>query len=361
MRWTVALTLLAAACSHAQVTRREPPDAIAEGVAYLKASQSEDGSWGQGRETRGFEIYSMVPGSHDAFRVATTALCVMALRDAGETEAHARGLEYLVTKGTASRDNGDILYTVWANIYALQALAIEMRHGDDPRIERMALWHLDRLRRYETVSGGWFYYDFGAKTRSPSEGAASFCSAAGLVALLEARESGLDVSDAFIQRTRRNIERQRLPSGAYLYGEYLQYVPNHVINQIPGSIGRSQSCNYALWAAESTLVGEAESRLGLDQLFDSHGAIEMGRKRQWPHEAWWATSGYFYYFGHYYAGLLVERLGDAGFAAKLAEKILPHQEPDGSWWDYAMWDYHKPYGTAYALMTLTRCRDALHD
>jgi hypothetical protein len=36
--------------------------------------------------------------------------------------------------------------------------------------------------------------------------------------------------------------------------------------------------------------------------------------------------------------------------------VLPHQESDGSWWDFAMWDFHKPYGTAFAVMTLLRCR-----
>ena len=34
--------------------------------------------------------------------------------------------------------------------------------------------------------------------------------------------------------------------------------------------------------------------------------------------------------------------------------LLVIQEADGSWWDYAMWDYHKPYGTAFAVMTLLR-------
>ena len=40
---------------------------------------------------------------------------------------------------------------------------------------------------------------------------------------------------------------------------------------------------------------------------------------------------------------------------QLAQQVMPFQEPDGSWWDYAMWDYHKPYGTAFAIMTLLRC------
>jgi hypothetical protein len=61
--------------------------------------------------------------------------------------------------------------------------------------------------------------------------------------------------------------------------------------------------------------------------------------------------------------LLVERLSPGvqrGYAARLAAHVAPYQEPDdGSWWDYAMWDYHKPYGTAFAVMTLLRCDAAL--
>src|SRR4051794_18088754 len=55
--------------------------AIDRGVEFLVKSQQPDGSWGTGLVTRGFEVYSMVPGSLDAFRVGTTALCVMALRE----------------------------------------------------------------------------------------------------------------------------------------------------------------------------------------------------------------------------------------------------------------------------------------
>src|SRR5436853_6672818 len=64
-------------------TARSAPDwkkideAIARGVALLEKTQNKDGSWGTGTETHGTEIMSMVPGSHDAFRIGTTALYVM--------------------------------------------------------------------------------------------------------------------------------------------------------------------------------------------------------------------------------------------------------------------------------------------
>ena len=125
-----------------------------------------------------------------------------------------------------------------------------------------------------------------------------------------------------------------------------------------GSLGRNQAGNDALltWGAPSVTAQDA--RIGLELFFKEHEFIEMGRKRQYPHESWYRTAPYYYYFGHYYAGRLLSRLpvGERSkFAMELEAVILPHQEPDGSWWDYAMWDYHKPYGTAFAIMTLLRC------
>ncbi len=73
----------ASASQHAADGRRirlHLEDAIDEGVDYLVRTQSADGSWGQGRDTTDHDVMASVPGSHDAFRVGTTALCIRALR-----------------------------------------------------------------------------------------------------------------------------------------------------------------------------------------------------------------------------------------------------------------------------------------
>jgi hypothetical protein len=98
-------------------------------------------------------------------------------------------------------------------------------------------------------------------------------------------------------------------------------------------------------------------RTWLDRLFARNLWLDIGRKRPIPHESWFQVAGYFFYFGHYYAGLCIEQLPKtdrAPFQAQLAHVILPLQEKDGSWWDFPLYDYHKPYGTAFALMTLQR-------
>ena len=342
-----------------QVRSRTIDQAIADGVAFLVKSQNEDGSWGTGTETRGFEVYSMVPGSHDAFRVATTALCVMALREAGETEAHGRGVDYLVKYGQARRDDADKIYNVWAHTYALQALAGEIKRGKgDQQMREAALWHLERLARYETYVGGWNYYDFRIGTQRPAMEPTSFGTAAGLVALHEARSAGIEVSQPMIDRALRRLADMRLPNGAYLYGSDYKYIPRMSANLPRGSVGRTQSANYALWLWKHPRVREAEVLSGLEMFEKERPYMNMGRKRPYPHESWYQTAAYYYYFGHYYTGRILEDLGQPArrrHGAMVAGGILPYQEPDGSWWDYAMWDYHKPYGTAFAVMTLLRC------
>jgi hypothetical protein len=339
--------------------------AIADGVAFLVANQQPDGSWGTGRVTHGNEIYHSVPGSHHAFRTAVTALAVMALRevaldespDAPAVAAQRKAVEFLIADRSARRQEGQLIYNIWAHLYGLQALSIEMRHSDDSRLRAAAEWHLDRLARYETYMGGWNYYDFVAQARQPSMGPTSFSTAAGLVALWEARKSGIVVPQPLIDRACRRLEEMRLPNGAYLYGHDYQFMPLMDGNMPRGSVGRSQAANFALSLWKSKRVDAKRAANELPRFFEMQPFMDMGRKKPIPHESWYMTAGYYFYFGHYYAARVLETMDDrTSHASKLAGLILPLQEPDGSWWDYPMWDYDKIYGTSFALMTLQRCR-----
>src|SRR5437867_3757487 len=115
-----ALFLVLASCAAERVTERPIDRAIAEGVAFLVSSQNPDGSWGTGRGTTDFDVMAAVPGSHDAFRVGTTGLCVLALREGGEKEASRRGLDYLAAYDGLRRASRAEIYNVWGHTYALQ-------------------------------------------------------------------------------------------------------------------------------------------------------------------------------------------------------------------------------------------------
>lgn len=339
---------------------------VARGVEFLVKDQQPDGSWGTGRETHGTEVYSMVPGSLDSFRIATSALCVMALRQGEEKAAHDRGLEYLLAVRDARRDVGDLLYNTWAHIFLLQALAEEMPSNHDPRIRDVAQREIQDLVRYATYTGGWNYYDFQGRytdehvnTQHPTSGPTSFGTAAGLVALYEAKRAGLHVPEKLTEQALRRLKEMRLPSGTYLYGADFKYYPRLDANQPRGAVGRVQPANYALALWGWDKLDKQKMRQGLDLFVKDHAFLDMGRKRPIPHESWYQTAGYYYYFDHYYASRLFELLDKsdkAKYAPSVIAGVLPHQEPDGSWWDFPMWDFHKPYGTAFAIMTLLNCQ-----
>ncbi len=352
---------------------RDPAEveaAIRRGVDFLLERQNPHGSWGSARNTKGLNIYAPVPGAHDAFRAAVTAMCVSALIESGDDRPEVgaaidRGEAWLEENlGDVRRATGDAIYNSWAHIYAIEGLArMHARKPDDAdrrrRIEALIAGQLDRLKRYECVDGGWCYYDFNARTQKPSGSTISFVSAAALVALHDVKATGAELPQPMIDRAIESIRRQRKPDFTYYYGEYLNDVPMHPVNRPGGSLGRSQACNLAMRLWGDKLVTDEVVTTWLDRLFARNLWLDIGRKRPIPHESYFAVAGYFFYFGHYYAARGIELLPEdrrGVYRDHLAAVLLPLQEKDGSWWDYPFYDYHQQYGTAFAVMSLVRCR-----
>jgi hypothetical protein len=311
-----------------------------------------------------------VPGAHHAFRTAVTALCIAALIEVGgerdEVRASVERAEAWLFEHLPKlrRATPDALYNVWGHGYAVQALAL--MHGRLPddaerraKIERMIREQMGWLERYESIDGGWGYYDFRAGTQRPATDSTSFHTGAVLVALHEAKRIGVPPSESLVKRATDSIVRQRKRDFSYLYGEYLKWSPMHPINRPGGSLGRSQCCNVALRAWGDEKITDEVIAVWLDRLFARNLWLDMARKRPIPHESHFAVAGYFFYFGHYYAALCIEQLPAsqrAFYQDHLAHVLLPLQEKDGSWWDYPLYNYHQQYGTAFTLMSLKRCQ-----
>ncbi|NRB73275.1 MAG: terpene cyclase/mutase family protein [Verrucomicrobiales bacterium] len=347
-------------------------ESIELGIAFLVADQNENGSWGSARQTKGLNIYAPVPGAHNAFRAAVTAMAISALIESGLADdpespagqALQRGSAFLMEElPTVRRASADAIYNVWTHAFGIQALVDLYPRAstqEQKAIVELINNQIYRLGRYESVDGGWGYYDFRIGTVKPSSSSISFTTATCLVAFHEAKDiPGVEIPEKLLDRAIKSINRQRKSDHTYLYGEYLKARPMYGINRAGGSLGRTQACNYALrlWGDE-TITDEVICEW-LERLGDRNGWLDIGRKRPQPHEAWFAVAGYFYYYGHYYAALNLELIPDEEreqYGEMLGGILMELQEKDGSWWDFPFYSYHQPYGTAFAVMSLARCR-----
>lgn len=348
------------------VPQEELLEAWQKGRDFLLANQHPDGHWGSARRTKQLNIWAPVPGAHRSFRTAVTALCLKALLESpaptpAETAAAERAANWLLEAlPEVRRPDRGVIYNIWAHAYGIQALLAWKRHkpASSDRVDRVISEQIDWLQRYESVDGGWAYYDFRARTRSPSGHPNSFVTAAILIALHEARQAGFDVPEPLTDKAMRSLLMQAKPDFTYLYSLQFRFYPMREVNRPGGSLSRSLVCNLAReqWA-DPRLTAEVK-RASLNRFIGRHGWLDAARKRPVPHESWFAVAGYYFYFGHYYAARTIESLPAEErplYAHHLARLLLDRQEANGSWWDFPLYDYHPYYGTAFAMMSLAAC------
>lgn len=370
---TAALVLAAALCvsdpppAEAPAPLPTAEDATAgieRGLAYLLATQNDDGSWGGTRNVT-FTSSFANRATYQAWQVGSTSLVCRALLELGDDTARAaarRGLDWVAAHGKLVRPAEWDVDNNWGLIYGLFALSGALR---DPGFDEAtktpwlegARQMLVGLKEYQSPRGGWGYYANPSSNWRP-DWATSFTTAAAVLALVEAKDVGLEVDEKVLQAAVRAVERSRLPNGAYDYD--VNAVPRHFrlesINQVKGSLGRIQVGNVAIRKAGGALPDGAIEE-GLDLFFRHHKFLDVARNKPIPHEAYYANAAYFYLFGHYYAGEALEQTTDPRrpeWAARLRHEVLKCQQQDGSMWDFWIASDTKAYGTAFGVMTLAK-------
>jgi hypothetical protein len=332
-------------------------------LAWMLSSQRENGSWGSGSVEMLGEAFFSVETFH-AWNLAANSLCVMALMECESTPereaALQRGLNYLCSARKARRGSDwDVDYS-WSALYGLVA---SVRAFDDPRFassvwrETLGAWGQESARvllMKEAHSGVWAYYDDPPYTQRP-KWATSFCT--GLVLPSVARAQALGwIEDSKVQaRAKDYVRRCALPNGAYEYD--LNPIPRisggEMINNVKGSLGRIQVCNWALASTGDKSITPDKLREGLGLFFEEHRFLDVARMRPIPHEAYYQNAGYFYYFGHYYAAMAINLLPESEREA-LHAKLRPHlaktQRADGSCNDF--WNTSRQFAADTALLSL---------
>lgn len=348
----------------------EAQKVIRRGSDFLIETQNPDGSWGGPRKPMIYDRGWSNPETHRSWVIATTGLACMALMDLpDDPRARAavdQGIDYLTSSPTLQRPSDWDTDNTWGYVYGFVALA---KAAGDPRlstgsrkigIEMRGKAFLDQLWKYQAPTGGWAYYDMDIGTVRPTW-STSFMTAVVILGILDAKELGWEVEENRLDRAVRGLVRCRLWDGSYSYS---MHATNQVdtglgIDRVRGSLSRIQVCNLALIRAKDVgfevSITEEDLATGLGQLFREHHYLDIARGRPYPHEAFHYNSGYFYFFGHYYAGLVLERLGPKAkdrYLPALVHEIAKTQNADGSMIDYFMNDYGRPYGSAYGVGAL---------
>jgi len=369
-----------------QAARQQAEESAVRGLEWLMSAQNADGSWGGPGKPSPSDMFWSNPETHLSWQVATTGLAMTALLDALGQEGllsaaqvkQAQGsatfaVDFLVANSIVKRPNEWDTDNTWAYVYGLAGMT---RAAKDPlfvksnraaSIHAAGIDYLTQLMAYQTPSGGWAYYDMEQTTVVP-QWATSFQTAVAILGMLDAEALGWPVDRERLQIAVNTLTRCRLPDGSYTYN--VKPVPTYDagtgIDNVRGSLSRIQVGNLALWRARqagySSSMEVKEAARGLGLLFREHHYLDVARGRPMPHEAYHYNSGYFYFFGHYYAGELLPHLPaqDAQrWAPALVREITKTQAADGSMFDFYMNSYGRPYGVAYGVAALLRARTAL--
>lgn len=349
--------------------------ALARGRDFLLTHQNKNGSWGSFTGGNHWSVYCPPPSGPRAFESATTGLCIIGLEaspfreEPAVREAIDRAVDRLLELLPLLK-RGDTLafYDVWGHAYSLEAICKVARRLDpnSPRFLKLKQFAVDRIKRLDEltdVKGGWGYITFDGISQRPMSEPTSFLTATALIAYHDAHEVfGLTPPEKYFNRSFEFLKSQRTPAGTYVYSIMHASRPGLAINRHTGSLSRSPAGDLCLMQQDPQLISLRQLNDDLERLWSRSGWLSMALKKPIPHESFAQNSGYFFFYGYYYAARAIFQLPESTWlrhASQLADDLLPLQEKDGSWWDFPLYNYHKYYGTGYAMYSLSCVHDIL--
>ncbi len=343
----------------------EARSAIARGVAWLVSNQRADGAWGtRSLELMQLEFFSVE--THYSFQIGANALAVRALLAVEETPerraALEKGLGWLCTTEMSKRGSDwdvDCSWSAVCGFDACVAAALDPRFKDGELrklVDARGKEFYALLEKNQEPLGGWGYYEGPVTSRRPTW-STSFTTALVVPALAHASALAWGVDPKVTARAAGYVANCALPNGAYEYD--LNAIPRigggEGINDVKGSLGRIQVCNWARREAGDKAVTDEKVRAGLELFFEHHKFLDVARLKPVPHEAYYQNAAYFYLFAHCFAARAINLLPESEREA-LHARLRPHlakvQSPDGSSFDFLGSSFMTTAGTSFAIIAL---------
>jgi hypothetical protein len=322
-----ALLVLPAAAQQLVVPPGDPAlgKAVDAGLCWLAQHQQANGAWlGHAGHKQG-DSYLVSKTAEEQLaagegHLGVSALCGLAFLAGGHLPDRGRfgdnvrrTLDYVLEHASEAgylRDGGTRMYShafgtlFLAEIYGMVGEA-RMKLG----LERAVHWIVDCQNR----QGGWRYNPF----TQEADLSVTVCQ---LQALRAARNIGIEVPRATIDRAVAFVKRARTPDG---YSRGLFYYKNE------GRGARTKNRQYAINAAAVTSLFSAG-------IYDEglYGPALAFLEDDYPELAAYYRRHFYYWYGNYYAAQAFFQAGPERFDRyyrRIAQDLLRDQEPDGRW------------------------------
>ncbi len=340
-------------------------EAITMGVAQLVTMQEKGPGSDLAAQWPYEGVYRVGGAIPFGYRVGGTSIVSMALlaapgfaEDSARKDAVARALDFVTSSISepllSPKYAGGYDVRGWAHCYGLRFLiaakhAAAVTEAQLPAVNAAAAFYLDALKTTEIPRVGGWQYARSAGLENPSS-TSPFMTAPCLMALLEARADGMDVSPELIARTVKALELTRGESGFVAYNA--TKATRDDAGQIPGAIGRMCAVEVAL--AHAGTPDHKRLSVAVDSFFKFWPELEKRRKQQGTHVAPYGVAPYYFFYAFLHAAHAIEFLPDAERTiarAKFREVLFSVRDGNGTWND-RVFPRSAGYGTAMSILAL---------
>ncbi len=216
-------------------------------------------------------------------------------------------------------------------------------------VDAAIAFYLDALKATEIPKVGGWQYARGAGIENACA-TSPFMTAPCLLALVEAKEAGLEVSAELLERTIKALEITRGESGFVAYNADKPARDN--AGQIPGAVGRMCALEVALARA-----GKADLKrlqFAVKEFLEFWPELEKRRKKQGTHLAPYGVAPYYFFYAFTNAAVAIELLPEADRPAlrvQFREILFKVRDNDGTWND-RVFPRSASFGTAMSVLAL---------